>query len=115
VRATALFQGEAVEYDEVSLGQADDMRAEGATVVDVRNPDERAQKRIPGSIHIPLSELPARAAEVPEGRVLMVCAKGLRSAKAASIMEHLAGRSDVSSVAGGTDGWEAAGKPIDRG
>jgi rhodanese-related sulfurtransferase len=113
VRTSQVIQGRPVEYDEVGLDEAERLQAEGATVVDVRNPDERAAYRVRGSIHIPLAELADRAAEIPEGRVLTVCAKGLRSAMAASILEQ-AGRADVSSVAGGTDAWAAAGKPTDR-
>jgi len=40
---------------------------------------------------------------------------GVRSAVAAAMIEQSAGRKDVSSIAAGTDGWEAAGKPINRG
>jgi len=109
------MQGQDVEYDEVSLDQAEDLRAEGATVVDVRRPDERVLKHIPGSLHIPLDELGDRVSEVPPGRVLVVCAKGVRSAIGASVIEKATGRTDISSIAGGTDGWEAADKPIDRG
>ncbi|HEY8739710.1 MAG TPA: rhodanese-like domain-containing protein [Candidatus Dormibacteraeota bacterium] len=116
MRAQAVFMGEALEYDEVSLDEAEQMHNRDAVpIVDVRNAEERTQKRIPGSIAIPLNELEQRRGEVPPGLVMMVCAKGARSAKAAQIMEAVAGRTDVSSIAGGTDGWEAAGKPIDRG
>ncbi|MFN2462619.1 MAG: rhodanese-like domain-containing protein [Candidatus Dormibacteria bacterium] len=115
MRKKEVQQGREVEYDEVSLDAAEDLRAEGATIVDVRRPDERAVKHIPGSLHIPLDELSGRMAEVPEGRILFVCAKGVRSAVAASMAEAATGRSDVSSIAGGTDGWEAADKPINRG
>ena len=109
------MQGRELEFDEVSLDQAEDLRAEGATVVDVRRPDERALKHIPRSLHIPMQELPGSIAGLPEGRLLVVCATGVRSAVAANMIEQATGRTDVSSVGGGTDGWEAAGKPVDRG
>ena len=115
MRTKAFLQGRDVDYDEVSLDQAEDLRAEGAAVVDVRRPDERALKHIPRSIHIPINELPGRLAELPDDRVLFVCATGVRSAIAANLVEQATGRTDVASIAGGTDGWEAAGKPIDRG
>ncbi|HEV1997058.1 MAG TPA: rhodanese-like domain-containing protein [Candidatus Dormibacteraeota bacterium] len=110
----ALIQGREVEFDEVSLDQAEEQRAEGATVVDVRRSDERALKHIPRSLHIPMDQFPGRVSELPEGRLLIVCATGVRSAIAASMVEQ-SGRADVSSIGGGTDGWEAAGKPVDRG
>lgn len=109
------MQGREVEYDEVSIDQAEDLRAEGAAVVDVRRPDERVNKHIPGSIHIPLAELPERLGEVPEERLLIVCATGVRSAVAAAMIEQATGRKDVSSIAGGTDAWESSGKPTNRG
>lgn len=115
MRARQHFQGREIEYDEVSLDQAEDLRAEGATVVDVRNHGERGHKHVPNSIHIPLPELAQRLHEVPEGKVLLICARGQRSAVAAELIEKGTGRTDVSSVAGGTDGWESAGKPINRG
>ncbi|GAC1327343.1 MAG: hypothetical protein NVSMB17_01210 [Candidatus Dormibacteria bacterium] len=114
MRTRGVQMGQEVEYDEVSLDQAEDLRAEGATIVDVRRPDERRLKHIPGSLHVPLDELEGRMAEIPEGRVLVVCAKGARSAVGASLIEKATGRTDISSIAGGTDGWEAADKPISR-
>jgi rhodanese-related sulfurtransferase len=103
--------GRIVECDEIDLDEAARLQAEGAVILDVRNPDERAEKYVTGSIHIPLPELADRLAEVPEGRVLTVCKMGGRSAAAAEILEK-AGRTGVSSIAGGTDAWAAAGKPI---
>jgi hydroxyacylglutathione hydrolase len=113
MRTRVLFQGQEVEYDEIDADEAERLQAEGAVILDVRNADERAAYRVAGSIHIPLPELAQRAGEVPEGRVMTVCAKGLRSAAAAAILEQ-SGRTDVSSIAGGTDGWVAAGKATDR-
>ncbi|MFN2465866.1 MAG: rhodanese-like domain-containing protein [Candidatus Dormibacteria bacterium] len=109
------MQGREIEYDEVSLDQAEELRAEGATVVDVRRPDERQVKHIPRSLHIPLDDLSSRMDELPDGRLLMVCATGIRSAVASAMVEEATGRRDVSSIAGGTNGWEVAGKAVDRG
>jgi rhodanese-related sulfurtransferase len=114
VRTNVNFQGVNVDYDEVTLDEAEALQGEGATIVDVRNHDERLQKHIPGSVHIPLPELSQRLDELPAGRLLTVCAKGLRSAAAAQVIEAT-GRMDVSSIAGGTDGWVESGKPVTRG
>ncbi len=100
-------------YDEVDVEEASTLAAGGVPVLDVRDQHEREAYRVAGSLHIPLPELADRLAEVPEGRLLVVCAKGMRSALAAELLEG-AGRAEVSSVAGGTDGWMAAGKPIER-
>jgi len=59
----------------------------GTTVVlDVRRRLERAESHIPGSVHIPLHELPGRLAEVPPGEVWVHCGAGYRSTVAASML-----------------------------
>lgn len=76
----------------------------GATVLDVRNPDEYVTAHVPGAVLIPLSELAARQAEIPEADPLyVICAVGARSLAAAKALSD-AGYKAVS-VAGGTNGW----------
>lgn len=83
--------------------------------VDVRAPGERAQKRIEGSLHIPLTRLAGRMSEIPAERpVLVYCAGGYRSSIAASLLQR-AGRKHVSELAGGMTAWEAAGLPVHTG
>jgi hydroxyacylglutathione hydrolase len=85
---------------------------DGLVVVDVRAPGERAQKRIDGSIHVPLTRLLDRLSEIPADRpVLVHCAGGYRSSIAASLLQR-AGRTNVSELAGGITAWEAAGLPV---
>jgi len=82
-------------------------------VVDVRNLPELVQGRIEGSVHIPMNELPARLAEIPEGReVVTVCQKGMRSFNAAGWLRQL-GRS-ATSLQGGMDQWKALALPVSR-
>ena len=114
MRVALQMQGRVIEVDEVDIEEASRLQAEGAVIIDVRNDDERAYNYVSGSIHIPLPELAGRLAEVPAGRVLTVCKMGARSAMAAYILEQ-GGRGDVSTVAGGTDAWAAAGKPLSSG
>ena len=63
-------------------------------VLDVRRDDERAQARIPGSAHVPVHDLLTRLGDVPDGRVWVHCASGLRAAIAASLLDR-AGRDVV--------------------
>ncbi|MDR2256410.1 MAG: MBL fold metallo-hydrolase [Arthrobacter sp.] len=73
----------------------------GALYLDVRNPAEVAEGALPGSLRIPLAELPRRLAEVPEDLELVVhCAGGWRSSVAASVL-RAAGYGQVSDVLGG--------------
>jgi thioredoxin 1 len=96
---------------EVDLDTFAAARAGGATVLDVRNPDEYEEKHVPGAVLIPLPELASRLAEVPAGDPLyVICAAGGRSLTATHALVD-AGYPAVS-VAGGTNGWAAAGHPI---
>jgi hydroxyacylglutathione hydrolase len=85
-------------------------------VVDVRAPYEWSEGHIPGATHIPLAELPERAAELAAaGKPIAVhCKGGGRSSIAASIL-RAKGVPAVSNVSGGFDGWKNAGFPVAKG
>jgi glyoxylase-like metal-dependent hydrolase (beta-lactamase superfamily II)/rhodanese-related sulfurtransferase len=73
-------------------------------LLDVRRPDEYAEWAIPGSVNIPLDDLPTRLDEVPGDReVVTVCATGRRSATAVELLAP-AGRAAVS-LRGGMAAW----------
>ena len=77
-------------------------------VLDVRAPGERAEKRIEGSLHIPLSHLRKRLDEIPRDRPIVVqCAGGYRSAIAASLLRQN-GFHHVTDLVGGIAAWEAS-------
>jgi len=81
-------------------------------VVDVRESREWSSGHIPHARPIPLAELTAdpRAA-LPRDGIIFVCAKGVRSLKAAQAAEA-AGLSHLYNVEGGTLGWSTAGLPL---
>lgn len=82
-----------------------------ACLLDVRESDEWACGHAPEAVHLPLSELAARVAEVPEGRdVYVICKAGGRSEQAVNYLNQL-GRSTVN-VSGGMLAWRAAGKTM---
>ena len=81
----------------------------GLVMVDVREPYEWEAGRLPGSLHIPLGQLPARLAEIPDGRVVFICAGGVRSLSACRIAAQ-SGR-DTINLEGGLYGWAAAFGP----
>jgi hydroxyacylglutathione hydrolase len=58
----------------------------GPVVLDVRRQLEWEAEHIAGAVHIPLHELPGRAAELPPGEVWVHCESGYRSVLAASIL-----------------------------
>jgi hydroxyacylglutathione hydrolase len=99
--------------ERVSAPLAVERLADGALAVDVRTPGERAQKSVPGSVSIPLSQLAERARELPADRPLIVyCAGGYRSSIAASLLQRQ-GFTQVSEIAGGLAAWETARLPTE--
>jgi glyoxylase-like metal-dependent hydrolase (beta-lactamase superfamily II)/rhodanese-related sulfurtransferase len=82
-------------------------------LVDVRTPGERRQKRIGGSVGIPLNHLGERLSELPADRPLLVyCAGGYRSSIGASLLQcH--GFTKVSEIAGGIAAWDAGKLPLE--
>ncbi len=84
------------------------------TLVDVREAWEYAQGHAARAMNIPLSELQARAGEVPRDRdVLLICQVGQRSFAAARFLRNQ-GVERVVNVDGGTEAWEAARLPMER-
>lgn len=91
------------------------MLQKGAVLVDVREPWELEQLRVPGAVHIPLMELPGRLEDLPTDRTLVcMCKSGVRSDQAARLLAA-SGAPDVLNLAGGILAWHQAGLPTRRG
>ena len=89
--------------------------AQAPLAIDVRAPREREQKRIAGSLAMPLNHLTENLDKLPKDRPLLVyCAGGYRSSIAASLLGR-SGFDRVSEIAGGMAGWEAANLPVQAG
>jgi adenylyltransferase/sulfurtransferase len=74
-------------------------------VLDVREPNEYQINRIPGSVLIPLGELPRRHAELPKDKDIVVhCKMGARSAKATEFLQSV-GFKRVKNMKGGILDW----------
>ena len=87
--------------------------AEGARVLDVREPDEYDQGALAGAVHIPRGHLEAQVENKFSDKsvpVVVYCAGGVRSAFAARTMQEL-GYADVVSMAGGFGRWKDEGRP----
>lgn len=99
---------------EINLDAFAAAHADGAVVIDVREPYEYAGGHVPAATLIPLASLPAATAGLPRGEpVFVICATGNRSLTAA---RFLAGHGiDARSVAGGTSDWLARGLPVVHG
>lgn len=71
----------------VDGAEAHALVAAGATLVDVRTPDEWQGGHVEGAVLIPISELQGRLAEIPRDKpVVVYCASGARSARAAATL-----------------------------
>ncbi len=81
-------------------------------LVDVRQPWESQLATLPGSMLIPLNELPQRASELPQDSLAVVvyCHHGIRSLSAASYLQRL-GFENVKSLTGGIDAWSCEVDP----
>jgi rhodanese-related sulfurtransferase len=84
---------------------------DGVTILDVREDDEWTAGHIAGSVHVPLSQLPGRAADIPQtDPLVVVCRVGARSAQVTAWLVSQ-GR-DAANLAGGLDAWADAGRPL---
>lgn len=85
--------------------------ADGATLVDVREPAEWRSGHASGARHIPLGRLAAEARRLPKDRpVVVVCASGSRSRVAASQLRSEGFQ--ATSLSGGMTAWRAAGGQV---
>jgi rhodanese-related sulfurtransferase len=105
---------------EIDVPALDAALAEGAVVIDVREPDEFAEDAIPGAVNIPLGVLEIAVSDEPEdlGRtapveladpsvpIYLYCRSGGRSALAAAFLEDR-DYARVYSLAGGILAWRA--------
>jgi rhodanese-related sulfurtransferase len=82
-----------------------------AALLDVREIDEWDAGHAPGARHLPMSELTARIAELPDDDpVYVVCRSGGRSAR---VVAYLAGQGyPAVNVDGGMQSWAAQGREL---
>ena len=81
------------------------------TLLDVRTDSEWQDGHIKGAIHLPLTELPKRLSEVPQGPLTVICGSGYRSTIASSLLRH-ANHADLTNIVGGMEAWVKASYPI---
>jgi rhodanese-related sulfurtransferase len=93
---------------EVSASEARSIIDAGAQVIDVRTQVEYEAGHIPGSRHIPLSDVQRESAELDrEQPVILYCRSGNRSGPAADAFA--ASGWDAHSIEGGVLAWDEAG------
>ncbi|MBX3377873.1 MAG: rhodanese-like domain-containing protein [Phycisphaeraceae bacterium] len=92
------------------------LRSGECVLIDVREPDEHARERIPGSKLLPLSRFdPQQAAAMarPGQRVVVHCRSGRRSSDACRMAASLAEMGvPVVNMTGGIEAWKAESLPV---
>ncbi len=79
----------------ISVENMNELKTQGALVVDVRTSGEFAQGSAPGSLNVPLDELAQRLGELDRDKpIILCCASGARSMYALRFLQQ-AGYSDV--------------------
>lgn len=89
-------------------------KGENQLILDVRTPEEFVSGHIPGSINIPVTDLPRRVSKIAsdlDKPVVTVCLTGVRSAYAAMFLRGY-GFSHVKSLDLGMHRWNEMGRPV---
>jgi rhodanese-related sulfurtransferase len=80
-------------------------RGENPLVLDVREEWELQLARIPGVVHVPMNQVPARLAEFSrEAETIVMCHAGGRSMRVAQYLSNQ-GFTNVANLAGGISAW----------
>lgn len=100
--------------DEITVDQLAERLADGARLIDVREPAEYADGRVPGAVLVPLATVPDNLDQLRgEGRTYVICRSGARSMRACEFAA--AHGIDVANVAGGTLAWVESGRDVATG
>ncbi|WP_375389617.1 ThiF family adenylyltransferase [uncultured Amnibacterium sp.] len=105
-------RGTMADIREITPAEAAELLESDAevTLLDVREPWEADVAALPGSVLIPLGELPDRVGELDAGKqVVAYCHGGVRSLRGARVLQDAGLR--VVSMSGGIDGWSRTVDP----
>ncbi|HWS26368.1 MAG TPA: rhodanese-like domain-containing protein [Xanthomonadales bacterium] len=116
-----LFRPKSAQQD-VSPAQAQALIAQGAPVVDVREPSEFAAGAIKGSINVPLGAIQQRGGaaladatiDLQAPHIVLVCRSGNRSGQACAALRGVLGERGHN-LAGGVMAWGNQGLPLSPG
>jgi len=94
---------------EIDVHAVQALRAADAAflLLDCREPDEHAIASMPGSVLVPMAEIPERLAELErhrDGRIVVHCHHGGRSLRVAHWL-RARGFAQAQSMAGGIEAW----------
>ena len=123
MQVAEMVQAARAAVEDLSVDEvAAELERDDVVLVDVREPTEVADGRIPGAIAVPRGMLEFNADPSsplhldglhPERRVILYCRSGARSALAATALASL-GYTDVAHLGGGIQAWVDAQRPTAR-
>ncbi len=102
---------ESPSWTDIDPAEVEQLLADGAWLLDVREDDEWAGGHASVAVHVPMGQVVDRMSEIPTDRtIICICRAGGRSA---SVATHLSGAGyDVRNAAGGMQAWAAAGLSV---
>ena len=103
---------------EISIDKAPAVIAQSDVLIDVREAEEFQAGHLPGAIHMSRGMLEFKLAANPQFqsrdlKITLYCKTSGRAALCAQSLKEM-GYSNVSSIAGGIDAWQAAGFHVDK-
>ena len=112
-----LFGAKLKGYPAITPGEATQLiNREDALVLDIREPNEFHGGHIVNALHIPLSSLMDRQADLEKHKnkpIIAVCRSGNRSGTACARLKK-AGFENIYNLKGGMMAWQHASLPIDK-
>lgn len=83
-------------------------------ILDVREQNEWDAGHIAGALFIPMGDVPARLAEIPTDKTVIVqCRSGNRSSQVTDYLRQQ-GMTNIHNLEGGILAWESAGLPVEK-
>jgi rhodanese-related sulfurtransferase len=99
---------------EIHVDELAERLAEGARLIDVREPSEYAEARVPGGVLVPLGTVPDQIDTFRgDGPVYVICRSGARSMQACEYVATLG--IEAVNVTGGTLAWIRSGRDVAAG
>lgn len=92
----------------IDADKARELVDRGATLVDIREPDEYAREHIPGARNVPVGRL----ADLPPGSLVFHCRSGARTSANQNILFSASRGAPCHILGGGLDAWRRAGLPL---
>jgi len=106
---------EAIQTPEMTVAELRAALAGGKPplLLDVREPYEWRQVRIPGAVHVPMNSVPGRLAELPRDQpIVVLCAHGSRSF---GVTHYLREQGyDAINLKGGITQWHVQGGEVEQ-